>query len=221
MSTLTPSSRNCACISRFPHASELMSLTMLNRMNYERHGVYFFYMPPLLRLFQRCPVIWKTLYQFCTYVTSVQGQLHCVAFLTYNNRVMLNTCTVTYAMAYRSANLTTLTIKSRHTDVAINSSKIRLSADYDKREIHGVCRNLTESNALNKIILLPPGFKEKITISDTNCTLRLCPVLAVPIQKQSQAPTIVTLQHTTCHNLASRRCCVDCELWQLGQLNFD
>jgi len=63
-------------------------------MNYERrHGLYFFYMPPLLRLFQRCAVIWKTLYHFGTYVTSIQGQLHCVAVLTYT-RLMVITCRV-------------------------------------------------------------------------------------------------------------------------------
>jgi len=111
ISTLAPFNRSCVCISRFARRCKLMSLTMLNSINHEcRHGVYFFHMSAILRLFQRCAVIWKTLYHFGTYVTSVQGQLHCVAVLTYN-RVLLITCRVTCAMPYRSANLTTLTYK--------------------------------------------------------------------------------------------------------------
>jgi hypothetical protein len=108
ISTLALFNRICVCISRFALRCKLMSLTMLNSVNYEcRHGVYFFQMPPILRLFQRCAVFWKTLYHFGTYVTSVQGQLHCVTVLTYN-MVLLITCRVTCAMPYRSANLTTL-----------------------------------------------------------------------------------------------------------------
>jgi len=67
-------------------------------------------MPPVLGLFQHCAIIWKTLYHFGTCVTSFQGQLHCVAVLTYN-MVIVITCSVTCAMSYRSANLTTLTNK--------------------------------------------------------------------------------------------------------------